>query len=736
MQALLPVWLAVAALAAGQEIELGRLAGGEKVVAVKAPAGGWSLAVEDGGKVFARLANPVSLEFYNDGWPAAPLLSAYQTFMAAPGGHVGRAAVKTATGVEFSVEDTWTVAGAELRLSRRLAVKGQGRGGFLSAVTFAAEESGARQDVEFFAPGMIYGSPDHLTAVAIGGKETYTAGRGVIRIREDRPAAPLFGVRFRNGMSMAVLNAAPNGGTTVRDSRDLDVTTLIDERFQFGAVGVEPKDGKLACGFWFPGSEGEVTYRGRMYPGGQVHGWRGRYHPLKNGLTQRYRIAFRFARETSFPAFYSRVWRWAWQTLKPAPVRHDIAQVRRSLIDMLATQTSTTPDGKVGMINAVSVLSTENRVALKAVMGFTGKSLESAEHMLEEAARDKTERGARLRKLAEQIFDSFTRLRMSPPEGEGFLLENGKPCTARWPRENVMYLRSFGDDMKATLRAIKRERRAGREHPTWLAWVKQYADWLIPQQRPDGSFPRTWHPGTGEIADASPQSSYNPVPFLILLSELTGDAKHKQAALKAAEYSWQSGQFRGRFVGGTIDNPDVIDKEAGTLSLEAYLAAYELTKETKWLERARAAADFSETWIYIWDVPMPPEENDAELHWKRGVPTVGMQLIATGHSLVDEYMAFDTDEFAKLSAYAKDAHYLDVAAILLHNTKNMMALPGRMFDLKAAGWQQEHWSIAPMRGFGIHRLWLPWVSTSHLNGIVGLEEFDRELFRKLAGGGE
>ena len=197
------------------------------------------------------------------------------------------------------------MTGAALRLSRRLSVKGQGRGGFLSAVAFTAEAPGSRSDLEFFAPGMIYGSPDHLTPIAIGGRETYSAGAGVIRIREDRLPAPLFGVRFAGGMSMAVLNAEPRGDTTVKDSRDLDVTTLIDERFQFGAVGVEPKDGKLACGFWFPGSEGEVTYRGRMYPGGQVHGWRGRYHPLKNGLTQRYEIAFRFAREASFPAFYA-----------------------------------------------------------------------------------------------------------------------------------------------------------------------------------------------------------------------------------------------------------------------------------------------------------------------------------------------------------------------------------------------------------------------------------------------
>ena len=77
------------------------------------------------------------------------------------------------------------------------------------------------------------------------------------------------------------------------------------------------------------------------------------------------------------------------------------------------------------------------------------------------------------------------------------------------------------------------------------------------------------------------------------------------------------------------------------------------------------------------------------------MPTAGLQLISTGHSLVDAYMAFDVDEFAQLYQLTGDAHYLDVARLLLHNTKNMLALPGRTYDLGEPGWQQEHWSLAP-----------------------------------------
>ena len=75
-----------------------------------------------------------------------------------------------------------------------------------------------------------------------------------------------------------------------------------------------------------------------------------------------------------------------------------------------------------------------------------------------------------------------------------------------------------------------------------------------------------------------------------------------------------------------------------------------------------------------------------------------------------------------------------MARPILHDTKQMLALPGRTFDLRGPGWQQEHWSLAPERGDGLHRGWLPWVSTSHLNGIFGLEEYDPALYKKLSAG--
>ena len=91
--------------------------------------------------------------------------------------------------------------------------------------------------------------------------------------------------------------------------------------------------------------------------------------------------------------------------------------------------------------------------------------------------------------------------------------------------------------------------------------------------------------------------------------------------------------------------------------------------------------------------------------------------------------------YAKLYNYTKDEHYLDVARVLLHDTKAMLAFPGRQYDMKGPGWQQEDWRMGPGgsgRGVGGHRFWLPWVSANHLYGITGLEEYDPALYKKLS----
>ncbi|MEJ2054418.1 MAG: AGE family epimerase/isomerase, partial [Calditrichaceae bacterium] len=143
------------------------------------------------------------------------------------------------------------------------------------------------------------------------------------------------------------------------------------------------------------------------------------------------------------------------------------------------------------------------------------------------------------------------------------------------------------------------------------------------------------------------------------MTEETGDSAYKKSAIRAAEYVWENWGTRGFYVGGASDNPNITDKEAGMLSLEAFLSLYEATGESKWLERAKAAGDYTETWMWIWNLPMPIDADNAKLHWKKGVPTIGLQgITARGVGGVDEYMDWSAPSYVKLYKYTKDPHYL------------------------------------------------------------------------------
>ena len=631
-------------------------------------------------------------------------------------------AIANVDGTKIHVTDVWIIENNSPTLQRNLEVEGISDKAFLSAIEFSFVGK-SREDTEYFVPGMIYGSTDNLTSNAIGGQDLYIKGKGDLWIREDRMPAPLMAFRFDTINSFSILDANPNGSTTLEDAHDVESKIIIDENLQFGSLFAIHRGDTLKTGFAFPGTEGEFTYQGNTYPGGQLHEWRRRYHPLKNGLVQEYYLSFNIDNYSNFQKFYSSEYELAFEKLQPQINHQDIELARKTMLEIIP-DLLVRKSGKVGLSNWYDATDpTDKLIDNKAVFGFTGKNIEMAYYLLYNS-----ELNSDYKKLAYEIINSFLDLKVDPPTGEGYYFEDGKPALAI-PDHHHIYLRSYGDGMKILAKAYQLEKDNGVVHDEWLKWMLDFGNWILTQQYADGGFPRSWKPTTGEISAKSPASSYNIIPFLCEMYEITRQQKWLKSAIKTGEFSWESGHDRGRFVGGTIDNPDVLDKEAGTLSIEAYLELYETTKEKKWLERAEVAGQYAQTWMYIWDVPMVKGDNQKE--WADGVNTVGIQLISTGHSLADNYMAFDVDDYAKLYKYTGKKHYFEIAKILLHNTKGMLALPNREYQYRAPGWIQEHWTLAPPRGKALHPGWLPWVTTSNLNGICETEIFDREIFAKL-----
>jgi hypothetical protein len=766
-------------------IVLGHLANGATVAFVRAGSSEWGIDISGNAVPHLTQAKPAQIEVYRREDDVSNFAAGYSSARKDANGVVAMATVDDAGGAAFAFVDRWKISGDVLSLRRTVTVTATEKSaGFDSAIRFVTTPEITWPDADYFAPGVLYGDPTYDGDNSPGGTLNYRAKR--FEIREDWLSAPLFAMSFRDGRWAAVLDESPRGDTTWEETTAPATMPVIDDRIRFGALGArQASDGGVEFGFWFPGTTSEFT-RGFQVPPAPVV--RRRYHPVKAGFSQSYQVGFRFGQATSFPGMECAAWRWAWETLKPPAMHLDLEVVRRVLTDHLDGHVLTVDDraGVPFLFDAVTgnpgsyrnwsryrksfpnpprlpanvpvtahELNPEKSAELaewarplginvdpmaneleqwpKVIMGFVSKGIEVADQLLIEADRDPGPRGQKMRKDGLAIIGSFIRLvPMSPPAGEGFNLWTGKADS--WAGD-TMTLRGPSEGMRSLLDAYRREKRQGHEHPDWLIWSRQFGDWLLTQQRDDGSFPRSWQGGTGKVIEVSGTSSYNPVPMLVKLSQETGQKRYLDAAIRAADYVWVNYGSRGVFVGGTTDNPNITDKEAGMLSLEAYLDLYDATRETKWLERAQAAGNYTETWIWIWNVPMPLGAIDSDLNWKRGVPTIGLQgITARGPGGVDEYLDWAVPAYARLYEDTKDPHYLDVARILLFDTKSMLALPGRTYDLLGPGWQQEHWGMAMNRGFGTHRSWLPWVSVNHLHSITGLEELDPPLIQSVEKG--
>jgi hypothetical protein len=731
--ALLGLCLAGPALFAqqGARVDLGRLQTGATVSFSRTTAGEWGIEIAGAAAPRILQSKPARLEVLRTEDDISQLAAGYKTVQKSAAGIDARAEIAYGEKVVFRVTDRWTVSGAVLSVRRKVEVTGEAPGGFCSSVVLAVDPSVGWADVNYMAPGALYGDPAYDGERSPGGTANYAARRFVMR--EDVLSAPLFALSFNNGASVAVLNPSPRGDTTVEETR-ISKPVLTDARFQFGALGAwEGDDGAVQFGFRLPGTVSDWGGGGARGGGPARARWVRRYHPIAQGVAHSYQVSFRFGQNESFRDVTRNAWRWAWKTLNPAVTYIDVEQMRRVLTDHMVAQAATI-DGRTAIPFVLNTVSDQLQWNwTMAAMGFVGKNIESADQLLREGDRDKTGRGQKMRQTGLAVIATMIKaLPTVPLQATGYDLATGKPHDHIWL---APWLRNATEDMRVLMRAYRRERAQGRQHPEWFDWVKSYIDWLVLQQRGDGSFPRRWKAGSSEVEEPTGTTSYNPVPLLIMMTEETGDPKYKQAAIRAAEYVWANWGTRGIFIGGASDNPNITDKEAGMLSMEAYLSLYDSTKEPKWLERAKAAADFAESWIWIWNVPMPLDADDGQLHWKKGVPTIGVQgITAMVAGSVDEYLDWAVPSYAKLYNYTKDQHYLDVARLLLHNTKSMVALPGRQYDLKGIGWQQEGWRMGPGgsgRGVGGHRLWLPWISANHLYGINGLEEYDPALFKKL-----
>ncbi|NLG38236.1 MAG: hypothetical protein GX549_09455 [Clostridiales bacterium] len=286
---------------------------------------------------------------------------------------------------------------------------------------------------------------------------------------------------------------------------------------------------------------------------------------------------------------------------------------------------------------------------------------------------------------------------------------------SEWMLQHPSYLRNVSDGMESIISAYNYLRDLGEEHPDWLAFCQRVADWLVANADEEGTWERGYDAADGSVLEGSKYNTSNIVRFLVMMYLTTKKEAYRKAALKAGDWCYENIHHAYRYVGGTPDNPNVLDKEAGIYATFCFQALYDLTGEQKWLDAWIRAADYTETWMYLWSFPvkcmLPP-------HCFQKCDITGQSLIATGHSANDIYMAACSYQYYRLYLITKDPHYKFIAKICHANPKQITD-PDGSYGYAMPGLSHEATSFID-QFVGAGSKWVAWVSFVQIEPVVRL----------------
>jgi hypothetical protein len=652
---------------------------------------------------------PLSVEVTDEHGLSSIYNGSYSFLKSMNGSVLAIGEVTSANGTHFHFSDTYSIQSSDksFLMSRKVTVQSVSAidKGFSTFIYLPADKTYGMNDFDFLAPGIWYEQNSHAPSGALAGSmkdKDYL-------FREDRMSLPLIMMRNRNsGATVELLHIhgypATFPGETGRGR-------IINSAMQFGSVGVLNHRAP-GVAFWFPGTEGQRTY----VPGQDDQGaqWAYREHPVAEGFRQEYQLLLKINYTPDYPSAVQQAWLVGWNQYHPSIYHADLKKAYLCSMQLLANICHSY-DGVEDIPFELTVPggAIPDRGALSGEMGFAGQQIPACVMVL----RYGLETGnAKLLENASQIIN-FWAANARTPSGVMRTWYDITPEGKRIWRSYPMFLRVASDGLEGVLDAWSIMKKYGYNRPLWLQFARSYGDWLVKNQNPDGSFYRSYQ-FDGSPLDITTDTTDHPIKFLVELSIVTGNKKYLDAARKSGEYCLSSVTKKYAYVGGTPDNPNVMDKEGGVIALESFLALYDATEDVRYLKAASQAAWYTETWVYCWNIPMPSGDPECDFPLNRS--TIGMSLIASGHSGADNFMAREPFVYFRLYLLTGEKQFRDFARMLLYNTKQLMDIDHSL-HYAMPGLQLEAMSLSIPRGHSV-KMWLPWLSVSALEPLIRFQD--------------
>ena len=626
---------------------------------------------------------------------------------AAKGTLTAYATATTEAGSVFLFEDTYSLRTSAndatcLRLARKVSIsrKATQESAFNTYVIIGKATAQKPSANEYYLPALVYRDGTNLTETSIGSD---WSSRWILA-REERMGLPLTMMRDTGtGVALSLTDYNTNPAT---DASDWGNAHLSSTAFKYASLGYCLEGNAPALAYCYPGSEGEHTYSN----GVGVVGWSRRSTPISKFNKHTYTVEIRATASDNFADAQRDHWRAAFDLYSPDELdldSRDIMDASIATLDHYWLKSAGAPGFPF------SVYCKSGKVCETSFdMGFVGMQASCGYYLYRYGLDHGNET---CRKKGEQVID-FWATRSANAAGMPRVWYDIDPWNSF---RNYNDLRNMQGGMEAVLLAwMCAEAAHPGSHANWLKFCKRAADWMVSQQKTDGSFPKAYD-NDGAIVDNGTYLTSNILRFLTAMYGVTANKAYRTAVTKAANWCVTNITTKYKYVGSVIDNPYVMDRESGQKMIEAMLAAYDLTADQKYLDAAQKAAYYTVGYMYAYNIPWE-SGTTLSMPWPKKKSTVGITIIATGHSGADCGFSYNSFEYLRLFNLTGDEYFLRIARLLEKNTKQTMNYDGSL-GYPQRGLQREAIRCVTHRGDGVE-LWLPWCTAAALDPLFRMED--------------
>ena len=643
------------------------------------------IIVEKGGRTLYFNARPVYVSVKTYAAINEFRDMAYEHAEEKEGTATGEALFVTGNGSEVFVRDVYTVQDNALKVVRHAEVRKRSSDdlGFQTKISFYQAVSDELRDFEYFSPGQWYRNNEYAADFALGKdmdlqyywrKETYSG-------------LPMFAMRHKeSGETIAMSRWAADATLPSVDRTATENYAYVDPRMTVGSFGVSKArpealtytyyghmmatplpdtacDG-VSIDYIYPAVNGQQPSRGigpvrTAQPLTNIT-W---VHPMREGFCQDYAAAVTFGCYRDFGSMMRGTWREVYPRLKDRLFEVDNALLFDNMMRFLKEVTR--QFGEAWGTPFVAQLPDFDPNSFSAEIGFVGQQAGIGYQLL---------RWGRLEGDAEAVTKGLGILDFW---ADHTMTDAGYPrlwvhLSTHQDEPQPLWVRQIGDGLEAVLDAYVFEAKRGIFHENWMDYCVRTADWLVKTQNGDGSFYRSYR-DDGSCCMDSKASTQCVVRFLAQLYLVTGNEEYLQTALRAGEWSWLNQYKLFEYRGGPCDTSDILDKESGIYAMFAYIALFDVTGDRKWLEAACGAADYTETFTFVWDFPV---HNPYPAHPFNRNHISGQSNVSVGMAGGDIYMAACSYTYYRLWLLTGDPHYCDFAEFLNRNCKQANDVDG------------------------------------------------------------